>query len=268
MAGVNGVEIKVGQVWRTRGGALATVESFDDHPAYPVNIKVEGDSASCGRNGRCWGDINAEYTSDDDDDLIELIHDENGFTTWRGGEQPVPDDTMVTTRFNDGSGSTTRAGSYDWRDTNLVAYKVVEQAAAPQLADSATLAEETLSALGWRFDGQAWVEQPTIGVAVPTPMMKEPGYELLAYVLERAYNQAALGKGKERHANGEPFDEQVMQDGARRFGVGALLFQAFKKSEESQRLPLDRGVNELLGAIVYLAGAVIRREADAQEGGE
>ena len=217
MAGVNGIEIKVGQVWRTGGGALATVEAIDDHPDFPVNIKVEGDSgrARCGRNGHCWGDINAEDTSDDDDDLIELIHDENGNAQ----------------------------------------------------TDSAALAEETLSALGWTFDGQTWVEQPKIDMAAPAPMMEEPGYELLAYVLERAYNQAALGKGKERHANGEPFDEQVMQDGARRFGVGALLFQAFKKSEESQRLPLDRGVNELLGAIVYLAGAVIRREADAQEGG-
>lgn len=90
------------------------------------------------------------------------------------------------------------------------------------------------------------------------------GYEELATVLQRAFEQASRGKGKERHAQGEPFVEQVMQDGARRFGVGALLFQAYKKSEESQRLPLDRAVNELLGAIVYLAGAVIRREADGK----
>ena len=114
MAGVNGVEIKVGQVWRTRGGALATVESFDDHPDYPVNIKVEGDSASCGRNGRCWGDLHAEDTSDDDDDLIELVKDENDNTP----------------------------------------------------ADSATLAEETLSALGWTFDGQAWVENAVVDLPI------------------------------------------------------------------------------------------------------
>ena len=108
MAGVNGIEIKVGQVWRTRGGALATVESFDDRPDYPVNIKVEGDSASCGRNGRCWGDIGA--VNNDDDDLIELIRDENGNAQ----------------------------------------------------TDSAALAEETLSALGWTFDGQAWVENGAV----------------------------------------------------------------------------------------------------------
>lgn len=87
------------------------------------------------------------------------------------------------------------------------------------------------------------------------------GYESLADVLQRAYNQAAVGKGVERHsAAGEPFHEQVMQIGAAKFGHGALLFQAFKKSEESQRLPHDRAINELLGAINYLAGAVIALE--------
>ena len=166
MAGVNGIEIKVGQVWRTRGGALAKVEGFDDDLDFPVNINLEGNSASCGRNGRCWGDIGAEHTRDDDDDLIELVKDENGFTIWRGGEQPVPDDTMVATRFNDGSGSTTRAGSYHWDDTNLVAYKVVEEATSPQPADSATLAEETLVALGWTFDGQAWVENAVVDLPI------------------------------------------------------------------------------------------------------
>lgn len=90
--------------------------------------------------------------------------------------------------------------------------------------------------------------------------LQAEGYEALALVLQRAFIQAAHGKGKERHAQGEPFTRQVMQDGARRFGVGSLLFQAFKKSEESQRLPHDKAVAELLGAIVYLAGAVIAME--------
>lgn len=96
--------------------------------------------------------------------------------------------------------------------------------------------------------------------AMPAPF-RVAGYEDLAAVLLRAFEQAAKGKGKERHAGaGEAFTEQVMQDMARRFGVGALLGQAFKKSEESQRLPHDRAVAELLGAIVYLAGAVIAME--------
>jgi hypothetical protein len=98
----------------------------------------------------------------------------------------------------------------------------------------------------------------------PTVQMTVEGYERLAHVLQRAYNQAAIGKGKERHATNDPFHEQVMQIGARKFGVGSLLFQAFKKSEESQRLPTDRAVAELLGSIVYLAGAVIALEATAE----
>lgn len=94
--------------------------------------------------------------------------------------------------------------------------------------------------------------------------MNAQGYEPLADVLIRAFEQAAFGKGKERHAQGEPFVDQVMQQGADRFGVGALLFQAFKKSEESQRLPHDRAVAELLGSIVYLAGAVVALERKRQ----
>ena len=161
MAGVNGVEIKVGQVWRTRGGALATVYGEDDHPDYPVNITVNGEQASCGRNGRRWGDINAEDTSDDDDDLIELVEDENGFTIWRGGEQPAETHGQESVmRLRDGPTVKAPADKMNWAPTSanpIVAYKVVEQTAAQQPeADSASLAEETLSALGWTFDGRAW----------------------------------------------------------------------------------------------------------------
>ena len=96
-------------------------------------------------------------------------------------------------------------------------------------------------------------------------MMNALGYEDLAAVLQRAYAQAANGKGKERHArHNEPFCAQVMLEGARRFGTGALLYQAYKKAEESQRLPTDRAVAELLGSIVYLAGAVIVIEEQAE----
>ena len=111
-------------------------------------------------------------------------------------------------------------------------------------------------------NGNLWNSSQWDATEYPAPSttFDAPGYEPLVNVLVRAYNQAARGKGHERHANGEPFDTQVMQDMARRFGVGALLGQAFKKSEESQRMPVDRAINELLGAINYLAGAVIALE--------
>lgn len=94
--------------------------------------------------------------------------------------------------------------------------------------------------------------------------MNTPGYERLAAVLRAAYDQAAQGKGKERHANDLPFHEQPMQQIARRRGLGFILGQADKKSEEAQGL-LERGDfeafrREILGAINYLAGAIIFAE--------
>ncbi|MBM7454525.1 hypothetical protein HNR62_000354 [Oceanisphaera litoralis] len=87
------------------------------------------------------------------------------------------------------------------------------------------------------------------------------GYESLANVLNKAYLQAATGKGKERHAVDRPFDQQPMQVISDLVGsADGLIYQAIKKAQESQRLPEGRDVAELLGAIVYLAGAIIYKE--------
>ena len=45
-------------------------------------------------------------------------------------------------------------------------------------------------------------------------------------------------------------------------GNEGLLYQAIKKVQESTRLDRDKAVFELLGAINYLAGAVIHLEKD------
>ncbi len=89
-----------------------------------------------------------------------------------------------------------------------------------------------------------------------------PGYYSLAAVLQRAFKQASEGKGKERHANALPFDQQPMQTIAAAHGVGFLTGQASKKAEESHGLPHNMQIAELLGAINYLAGAVIFLESD------
>lgn len=101
-------------------------------------------------------------------------------------------------------------------------------------------------------------------------LLSAPGYERLAGVLGRAFHQAAHGKGRERHANDLPFHDQPMLQIARRRGIGFVLGQADKKSEEAQGM-LERGladaaVRELLGAIVYLAGAVIHIDAMVADG--
>lgn len=95
-------------------------------------------------------------------------------------------------------------------------------------------------------------------------MKTNPGYESLAGVLQRALDQAHDGKGAERHANSLPFDKQPMQTIAAQVGVGFLTGQAIKKTQEGQTLPAGRDVAELLGAINYLAGAVIFLESQRE----
>lgn len=94
------------------------------------------------------------------------------------------------------------------------------------------------------------------------------GYEALDLVLTMAYQQAACGKGKERHASDLPFHEQPMQRESDDLesAVG-LIFQARKKVREGIKLPDEAAqVKEVLGAINYLAGWVIwqLRHADQQ----
>ena len=167
MAGVNGVEIKVGQVWRTGGGELVEIKARD-----PVDTRYPW----LGSNNDWYTDRGwyLQHGADTKCDLIELVKDEKGFTIWRGGEQP-PETVgrFVTFATNEFEGWTREADLLHWAHNgsrgDIVAYKVVEQP-----ADSATLAEETLSALGWTFDGQAWVESAVIGM-VPNALDVQVG---------------------------------------------------------------------------------------------
>lgn len=91
----------------------------------------------------------------------------------------------------------------------------------------------------------------------------DPGhdYHTLASVLVRAFDQASAGKGKDRHAQALPFDDQPMQTISQLIGShDGLAYQAVKKIQESQRLEHDHAVAELLGAIIYTAGNIIHRE--------
>lgn len=86
----------------------------------------------------------------------------------------------------------------------------------------------------------------------------EPGYQLLAATLVKALEQAQTGKGKERHANGRSFARQPIMEIGRMVGPGYQIGQAMKKGQEAMRLPTaERQIAELLGAINYLAAAVL-----------
>lgn len=90
-------------------------------------------------------------------------------------------------------------------------------------------------------------------------------YHSLRRVLREASEQASLGKGKERHASSENFEEQkicVINRWIKGSPVAGCLFQAIKKSVESSRLSPSRAIHELRGAINYLAAAIILLEEE------
>ena len=94
------------------------------------------------------------------------------------------------------------------------------------------------------------------------------GYDELAVILRDAFLQASEGKGRERHANDLPFDQQPMQSLSDVFDSDkGMAFQVVKKLREGLDMPeFDRLERELLGSIVYTAGIILwhkRRGGDA-----
>lgn len=85
------------------------------------------------------------------------------------------------------------------------------------------------------------------------------GYTDLAIILRDAFLQASEGKGAERHANSKPFHEQPMQSISDLFDSDkGMAFQIVKKLREGLDMPeYERLERELLGVIVYTAGAIL-----------
>lgn len=106
-------------------------------------------------------------------------------------------------------------------------------------------------------------------MTTPATRNTDPAYFALDRVLTAAFEQAATGKGKERHEQiAEPFEKQQICEVARRLKgnkAAGPLFQAVKKIYESGRLPHDRAIAELHGAINYIAAAILVLEGE--EGG-
>lgn len=92
-------------------------------------------------------------------------------------------------------------------------------------------------------------------------LMTVPGYESLARILQKAYDQSAKGKGKERHAKDKPFDQQPIMEIARMVGVGGHSYQMCKKAQEAtgmvDREHYDAAIAEFRGVIVYAAAAIL-----------
>ena len=116
---------------------------------------------------------------------------------------------------------------------------------------------ESPAALNKPIPREIWSKLHGIG----TPP-SDDGYDSLRTIYAMALEQAQGGKGKERHANGQPFDQQPICQGGRRFGAGCLIYQAWKKAHETPVLMTmdngtERAIRELLGVINYAAAAII-----------
>lgn len=191
---VNGIEIKVGQVWRTRARGEVEIEGHVEGSPFQWRLS----------NGNTVTDEGQMWTlAASGDDIVELVRDENGFTIWRGGEQPAETKgKWVMYRVRNGDAYPMDADRLDWThrssELDIEAYKFAEGTPAAQPApDSDALACETLYALGYRWDGQSWVQdhQPVapgaLGVQVGGVHYKSLAIQPIQYI----------------HANGIPFAE-------------------------------------------------------------
>lgn len=90
------------------------------------------------------------------------------------------------------------------------------------------------------------------------------GYESVAEVLQKALNQTQSGKGKDRHANDEAFENQKIMQGARTCGLGGPSFQVSKKITEAQRQAEEGDYQgayaNIEGAIIYAVAQYLRTE--------
>lgn len=85
-----------------------------------------------------------------------------------------------------------------------------------------------------------------------------PGYGELERVLDDALRQAAAGKGKERHANDLPFQEQkIMRISEGLNSAEGLRYQVCKKTMESAGMDKAAAIREMHGAIVYAAATIL-----------
>ena len=140
---INGIEIEVGQKWRTRGGATVEILRFDSEDA---NLPW--------RSSQGWhrADGTFDVRNRPEHDLIELVEHADGFKPWAGGEQPEETrGKLVVFRIDNGETHSTNADVLDWHDlhdtTGIVAYKVVGESVQPvgEFASAASYSDHMAS---------------------------------------------------------------------------------------------------------------------------
>lgn len=133
----------------------------------------------------------------------------------------------------------------DWLDNNEgITYSINDAPIAARHWPWVAMTEFRLPADHWYYKQQ------------PIELNDYNDYQALRDVLDEAYEQAANGKGKDRHADGKAWLNQPIFEIGRMVGVGFNTGQAIKKLQESSRMEPDAAIRELLGAIVYAASAI------------
>jgi hypothetical protein len=89
--------------------------------------------------------------------------------------------------------------------------------------------------------------------AFPSLQLPHP----LESIFDEALAQVTRGKGNARHGHGVEFMGQDWMVIAKHHGVGFLTGQAEKKLREASQLESGPKRSELLGAIVYIAMAIL-----------
>ena len=150
-----------------------------------------------------------------------------------------------------------------WEDLSPLTHWRTPPAPQPQLTvqpgpqmDHAVAARDVAARHAANVAGQ--MQSPTMPT---TEWWSTSEYACLRDVLRAAYDQAAIGKGAERHANNLPFEDQPMQHLIELHGVGFAAGQVSKKMAEASGM-LSRGetsaaMREILGAIVYASGVAV-----------
>lgn len=104
--------------------------------------------------------------------------------------------------------------------------------------------------------------------------MADLGADEFKDVLLSAYEQVFDGKGNERHGNGNPLYSQPWFSISNAVGNGFLTGQSIKKTMEAAQMAGTDGYSaqrferELLGAIAYLAFAIMHRRSLDRESDE
>lgn len=114
-----------------------------------------------------------------------------------------------------------------------------------------------------------WIAVDNQTRQVPDLVAHDLRYAELKRVLQMAHDQAASGKGRERHDHDgrSSFEQQLIcQVGRYTNSTVGCIQQAVKKSVESTRIRgKEAKIREILGAINYLAAAVLLVEEGVGE---